>query len=200
MSGCDITSSFYAIDKTKAMKLLEQSEKLQNTIRIFGEDYASLEDLGAAGEQFMLAMYGAGVISLDALTALYFKYPKYVPVEGLHPTSRALFFHSLRVHLHVNTWKNLETKLPPERFGFQMSEGISIHVITDLPAAPEDLLKDIRCACKKADQLCINCGCSRHRIPCSIHCKCLGECTNVFGADTAENGHDQHEHQGNESF
>ena len=77
MSGCNTTSSFYAIGKTKAMQLLKQSEKLQNIIRIFGEDYDSLEDLGAAGEQFMLAMYRAGVTCLDALRALYFKPPKY---------------------------------------------------------------------------------------------------------------------------
>ena len=135
----------------------------------------------------MLAMYGARVTSLDALRALYFKSSKYVPVERMPPTTRSLFFHSPRVHLQVNTWKNLETKLPPERFGFQMSEGISIPVITDLPAAPEDLLKDIRCACKKIDRLCFNCGCSRQRIPCSIHCKCRGECPNGFVADNAEN-------------
>ena len=64
-----------------------------------------------------------------------------------------------------------------------MSEGISIPVITDLPAAPENLLKHILCACKKADQLYIKCGCSRYRILCSINCKCRGECSNGFVAD-----------------
>lgn len=61
--------------------------------------------------------------SLDKLRPMYFKSPKYVPVESMPSTSCSCFFHSLRVHLLVNTWKNLKTKLPVERFNYHVVQG-----------------------------------------------------------------------------
>ena len=59
------------------------------------------------------------------------------------PTSPSCFFHYLRVDLPVNTWKNLETKLPVERFGYQVVQGTIKPIITDMPVAPDELLHDI---------------------------------------------------------
>ena len=98
------------------------------------------------------------------LRAMYFKTPKYVPVDKMPPTSRSWFFD-----LQVNTWKNLETKLPVERSGYQVVQGTIEPIITDI--APDELLRDIRYSCQRKNRLCSTCCCSKRRLPCSIHCK-----------------------------
>ena len=156
------------------MKLLKESEVLQPRIQVFGEDNALQEQLCEAGEQFVLAMYQGGISSvnsLDKLRAMYFKTPKYVPVDKMPPTSRSWFFH-----LQVNTWKNLEMKLPVERSGYQVVQGTIEPIITDMPVAPDELLRDIRYSCQKKNRLCSTCCCSKRRLACSIHCKCKGDC------------------------
>ena len=99
------------------------------------------------------------------------------------PTSRANYFHSLRVHLQVNTWRRLGTYLDAEKFGFHMSNGDLIPNITDMPPAPSSLLKEVRCSCTKKEKLCLNCNCHKKRLPCSLHCKCKGNCPNGISID-----------------
>ncbi len=53
-----------------------------------------------------------------------------------------------------------------------------VPIITDKPPAPDELLKNIRCLCKRATNICKSCSCNRMRLSCSVHCKCHGECDN----------------------
>ena len=102
-------------------------------------------------------MYQGGipsVNSLDKLRAIYFKSIHYVPVEWMPPRSRSCSFQYLRVYLQVNKWKNLEMKLPVERFGYQVVQGTIEPIITDMPVAPNELLRDIKCSCQKKNRLC----------------------------------------------
>ena len=105
---------------------------------------------------------------------------KYVPLERLPPTSRAAYFHSLRVHLQTNTWKSLRSGLPKEEYGYTCTSAEIHPIITDINPAPPELLQEIRCSCSKGALLCsTSCGCYKKRLPCSIHCKCGGQCENA---------------------
>ena len=87
------------------------------------------------------------------------------------------------MHLQVNTWKRLETYLDAEAFGFTKMNGDLVPRITDIPPAPVDLLKEVRCSCKKKEKRCINCNCFKKRLPCTLHCKCKGNCSNGTSVD-----------------
>ena len=120
------------------------------------------------GEQFVISLYQnntKNIKSLDELRALIYKSPKYVSIQRMPPTTRSCYFHLLRVHLQINTWKNLETKLSLENHGFTFLDGDIVPVITDIAAAPDEILRDIRCLCQKKDPLCSNCSCAKKRIP-----------------------------------
>ena len=70
---------------------------------MFG-DLTTLKDvLFEVGEQFLSALYGGSEGSLDALRYRQFTSPKYVPLERMAPTSRARYYHCIRVHLQVVT-------------------------------------------------------------------------------------------------
>jgi len=180
MSGCDTISAFFGIGKVKAMKVIEKSKELQVKTTIFGHQDVSKENMTDVGEQFILSLYGArdSVQSLNELRYLNMMSTRYVPFERLPPTTRSAYFHCLRVHLQTSTWLSLRTVMDKEDSGFVVKNGELQPIITDMKPAPPELLQVIRCSCCKGEQLCLSCSCSKKRLPCSIHCKCGGECEN----------------------
>ena len=84
----------------------------------------------------------------------------------LRPTEREIYFHSLRVHLQVSCAKNLGIKcLSLQNRGWNRTE-VLVPIRRDLPAAPENILKVIRCKCKITSR--IACGtvlCTRRKNP-----------------------------------
>ena len=81
---------------------MKSPENFEKRFLIFGEDEATHEQIKVVCEDFIKQLYHAGksrVKSLDELS------PKYVSIERVHPTSRVAFYHLLRVHRQINTWK-----------------------------------------------------------------------------------------------
>ncbi len=180
MSGCDTTSALFGMGKVKHMKAVSSSQQVRSGVEIFGQETASKKEVAAAGEMYVASLYKGGnkTTCLDELRYLLAISLKYIPPERMPPTSNACYYHLLRVHIQVNTWEQLKTVLDPREYGFR-SDGTSIiPIITDKEPAPRELLKDIRCSCRKQDNICRSCSCTKMRIPCSVHCKCQGQCDN----------------------
>ena len=117
--GCDTTSGTYAHGKTKIMKLLEKSDR-----QVIGQFDATQSEVIKSGHDLFVAMYGG---------KNHLRYVKYMDIaaecgrkiepERLAPSERAAAFHSMRVHLQVMIWKNLNsTGLYPCEWGWK-SEG-----------------------------------------------------------------------------
>ena len=181
ISGCDTTSAMFGLGKLKAFKILQQTPGWRTQVSIFGDLAAPHSEIGKIGEQFVISLY-AGKTKLDSLDELrhhQFISPKYMPLERMAPTSRANYFHCLRVHHQVSTWRHLKTVLPMEDYGFIVVGSSVAPLISDKAPAPSELLQDVRCSCKSTSiKLCSGCTCSKYQIPCSIHCKCGGLCDN----------------------
>ena len=105
--------------------------------------------------------------------------------EKLPPTDGAAKYHSLRVHLQVVIWKTLNTSiLSPQRWGWKIEDNVFIPITTDLPIAPDSILKFVRCKCKKSSKNPCStnrCSCKKYGLNCVAACgDCRGEyCTNV---------------------
>ena len=140
------TSAIFDFGKFRHFKYINSVPEIQNAVAIFGDNMAPKEDIGSAGEIYLKGMYKGVGKSLDELRYIFIKSTNYVPLERMPPTSRAFYFHSLRVHHQVNTWRNLKTLLNKEEFGFHIASGAITPVITDKAPAPEELLKkyDVR--------------------------------------------------------
>ena len=66
------------------------------------------------------------------------------------PTERAAHYHSLRVHLQAIMWKKLTNDdLDPKQWGWKLDSKVLSPIMTDINAAPENLLKFVRCKCNK---------------------------------------------------
>ena len=114
----------------------------------------SPEEVGTKGIAIFCNLYGGREdLSLNQLR--YIRYQKMVArcsniePERLPPTERAAHYHSLRVYLQVIQWDELDNKCCNALdWGWKIRKGIMHPVMTDLAAAPENVLKLIRCKCK----------------------------------------------------
>ena len=116
--------------------------------------------------------------------------------ERLPPTENAARYHMYRTHLQVMQWKSLlNCDINPQEWGWKLIDDHFVPIATDLTAAPDDLLKIIRCKCKtETKHPCStqSCTCLKHGLPCVAACKhCQGcECENasiaVFASDDTD--------------
>ena len=63
--------------------------------------------------------------------------------------------------------------LNPQDWDWKLSGQKYLPIATDLPAAPDDVLKVVRCQCKEGDKRCRTtmCSCVKHGLDCVAACK-----------------------------
>lgn len=180
--GCDTTSRLHGIGKGAALtKLFSQDVGFVSASDVFYQPMSSQEEVATAGEQALAILYGGS--KTDQLDHLRYKiFQKRVSVaksfvrpQDLPPTSAAAKHHSLRVFYQVQSWITptaSRKKLRPEEWGWSFHDGNLYPVTTLLPAAPESLLKVVRCNCK-GNCASLRCTCRKNGLECSPAC---GEC------------------------
>lgn len=57
------------------------------------------------------------------------------------------------MHHKVCIWRQLESKLKSEKYGFNYQDGSVLPAITDKPAAPPDTRIKVRCSCQTSKHL-----------------------------------------------
>ena len=184
--GCDTTSQLFGIGKSASLKKFRSSKQFQELAKVFNRESANEREISNAGEQALVLLYnGKTSDSLDSLRYKHFH--EKVATNNLHihpktlpPTSAAAKYHSLRVYFQVNEWKGRGTELNPLDWGWKKSRtGSLMPMLTDLPPAPDALLKMIRCSCQ-SDCSSMRCTCRKHNVDCSPACgNCRGSsCSN----------------------
>ena len=185
ISGCDATSRPYGIGKAAVLKKFPDSVHFQEQANVFDAAECSLEDVIQTGEKVLVELYG-GKAEENLNKLRHRKYHDKVCTRGrqlepqnLPPTSAAAKYHSLRVFLQVKQWQGRDESMLIENWGWKLCNGQVVPIATDLPAAPERLLRMIRCNCT-ADCSTARCTCRKHGLHCSIafgQCRGTG-CTN----------------------
>ena len=141
---------------------------------------ATVEQIGEAGTRLFVITYGGK--EDDSLNSL--RYTKFMEMvssskapldpQKLSPTERAAHYHSLRVHLQVVIWKKLSNNdLDPKQWGWKLEGSAFAPIMTDLDAAPESLLKFVRCKCKLSSKNPYSidvCSCRKNGLKCVTAC------------------------------
>ena len=171
------------------MKSLCKSQNLHHLATKMVQRKTS-QEVGAVGVSIFCILYGGK--DNDSLNSI--RYRRYqsmvahcnkIEPERLPPTERAAYYHSLRVHLQIVQWLELDSKYLDEcQWGWTVEKDTMHPIMTDLDAAPQNVLKFIRCKCKAGSKN--QCGsklCSRqkHGLKCVLACVgCHGEtCCNM---------------------
>ncbi|KAK3754659.1 hypothetical protein QZH41_003875 [Actinostola sp. cb2023] len=183
--GCDTTSRVHGFGKGASLKMYIMSLYFREQAQVFDSASATPEEIATAGHNVLVSLYkGKPGEQLDHL-----RYTRYceklacrtsqIQPQSLPPTSEAAKNHSLRVYLQVKQWKDEDGDMAVQDWRWKINEGQVTPVMTDLPAAPESLLRIVRCNCTK-DCSSMTCRCRKHNLECSIACgQCKGSgCTN----------------------
>ncbi len=147
--GCDTTSIGKGLSLNKLLGHDKSFEIAADTfLRI-----SSKEDLVAAGKVAVVLLYGGDGKDLDSFRYQVFlrkvaSANTYVDSSSLPPISAAAAYHIYRFYLQVQTWKDCSDLLSPVDWGWRVNEGVMYPIKTDLPPAPESILKVIKCGCK----------------------------------------------------
>ncbi|MES9882369.1 MAG: hypothetical protein ABW185_15970 [Sedimenticola sp.] len=189
-SGCDTTSATYGHGKTFLLKHMKKSTEvkmLSDTISMRGN---TATEIGDAGIRLFSVLYGAK--KDDTLITL--RYAKYMAMmaksnrvepQRLPPTERAAHYHSLRVHVQVVRWVELNNDaLMDDEWGWKEESGSLHPIMTDLDAAPSKVLNYIRCKCSPTGRNPCGtnlCSCQKNGLKCVTACPgCRGEsCRNT---------------------
>ena len=120
------------------------------------------------------------MLRLTRYTEKVSKSSSQVEPKSLPPTSASAKYHSYRVYLQVCQWKSSACSLPAESWGWKLMESEFYPNLSDLPPAPEELLKIIRCNCT-TDCSSARCSCQKHGLQCTLACgQCRGSaCINA---------------------
>ena len=143
---------------------------------VFDQVNASATDIESAGEKAMVAIYnGKKDDLLNTLRCTRYsekvaKSATRVEPKSLSPTSAAAKYHSYRVYHQICHWKNSESDLSAELWGWTLTENGYYPIMTDLPPAPEALLKVVRCNCT-TDCNNARCSCQKHCLKCTLACE-----------------------------
>lgn len=126
------------------------------------------EEIAKAGEHAIVSLYGGDKIeNLDKLRLrkFYEKTSRTTAVEPctLPPTSSAAKYHSMCVYHQVQVWHSWN--IPAEQWGWKVSGGRLIPILTDNPLASHELLQGIRCTCKTGCYT-LRCTCRVNRLDC----------------------------------
>ena len=194
ITGCDTTSAVYRKGKRVPYKKLKENPAIRQKMQIFYDPNASRNDVAAAGEAFLLVMYGEKPEgSLDKQR--YFAYLRTIAKQPVHarfdlatlpPTSAAARQHSYRTFHQVQQW--LGNALDPTNWGWELKNDLLKPVTSLKEPVPASLLHLIVCNCRTGCE--VNCECRRCGLPCTHMCGyCAGHgCSNqcAFDADDEE--------------
>ncbi|XP_073253317.1 uncharacterized protein [Porites lutea] len=168
--GCGLAVLFYPdmLVTLKKDEFLSNQVNKQKFINLLSEnlEHAGYSTRHAKGDADV--MIATGNVCLQA--------------ENLPPTSSAASFHSLRVYFQVQEWK--QNQLRPQDWGWRLSDGRLLPILTDRPPAHQSLLEMIRCNCR-TDCNTQRCSCKKHGLEYSSACGvCKGEsCLNSSAPD-----------------
>lgn len=192
ISGCNTTSRPYGIGKATVLKKVSA---LRNAIDTFMSPSSFKKDVETAGEKALLEIHGCQrAPSLNSARVERFQEKVvtsagYVPPETLPPTTDAASFHSYRTYHQVQIWQGND--LPSTDWGWEESSVGLVPVRMSQSAAPESLLRTIRCNCGgRCNKR--NCTCRKNGLHCTSECgQCRGiSCLNTLQVETEEENDD----------
>ena len=177
------------------MTVFAKYEALAQCASIFMLPTATKSAIVEAGDDALLVMYGCTSPNLTAARVAKFQrsvatVAGYVAPEKLPPTQDAASFHHYRTYHQVQEWRG--NTLAPDEWGWAVSVNGLVPVKMTQPAAPEKLLKIIRCNCSGNCEK-KSCTCRKNALQCTPACgQCKGiTCSNGAPVDNEDDVDDE---------
>ena len=185
-TGCDSTSRIFGIGKKAAFQKLVKGQPIikecANCFILPNQTDHIIKDLG---NKAMTVMFGNdGSSNLETLRYNTFvkkitSAKSFVHPERLPPTTSSTKFHCLRVYYQIMVWMGTDDGMDALDWGWKVDNNQMVPIMTEMKAAPDNLLKMIHCNCESCPP---RCSCRRYGLPCHAGCgPCqTGSCDNPY--------------------
>ena len=122
------------------------------------------------------------------LSRIFTKVKSFVQPERLPPTTSSTNFHCLRVYYQIMVWMGTDDDMEVLDWGWKLDNNQMVPIMTDMKAAPDNLLKMIHCNCESCPP---RCTCRRYGLPCHAGCgPCqTGHCDNQYNIQVLIDDH-----------
>ena len=188
-SGCDSTSAFYRKGKKKAYDVMKSDPKFIKCFGNLGKSFTPSLELVEALEEFTCKLYSDS--SKDINVARYKSFCSTTSEKSLPPCKDALLQHikrcSYQAAIHHRATQQIIDAPSPNGYGWSVKDGAIEVVWKTKDAAPESLLKVVKCGCKTTKCIKGGCSCLTNKLSCTDMCKCM-DCKN--GKDDNDEGRD----------
>ena len=176
---CDTTARLYGISKNVPMKRLSADDTFGQNATNFYKEGMSAEIIATADERLLVSIYGSNCDeTLDHLR--YSRFARIVSTSktavfasSLPPTSCSAKYHSFRAYYQIKQWTDIgndssqsTVTMDPLKWGWKLQNGQLVEITRDMLAAPDGLLRVVRCNCK-TDCSTARCSCRKHGLYCS---------------------------------
>jgi len=154
----------------KLLRLVHAFTCCNTTLRIFQPEVAE------AGTKAMISLFGDD--NKETLHNLRYRMlaekvtnaASFVKPERLPPTQSATKYHSMHAYYQIAVWISNPDNLKYDDWGWILNDDQHLFPkVSDLPAAPQSLLKVIRCKCI-GGCVTMRCSCRKNGLPCSTAC------------------------------
>ena len=176
-TGCDSVSAFAGKGKTKAVKLLLNSDDFIMLFKQLGSDWDITDDQRNRLEQFTCELYGEKKNSINEVRySLYCKKDGIIGSEKLPPCANSLYFHMKRACYQTRLWRlSLDgvyvVPQPYNSYGWELNDNYVLKVVWfDCKVAPDQCMDLLSCSYKKQ---CVpnSCCCIDNQLLCTDMCK-----------------------------
>lgn len=144
-----------------------------------GESFTASPELVEVLEGFTCKLYGD--TSKDINATRYKSFCATTSEKSLPPCKDALLQHikrcSYQAAIHHRSLHQTISAPSPNGYGWSVKDGVIDVVWKTKAAAPESLLKVVKCGCKTTKCIKGGCSCLANKLPCTDMCRCK-DCKN----------------------
>lgn len=181
-TGCDSVSAFKGKGKVKALRLMMESNCYIRAFCELGKQWQIQKSLVQDLERFVCELYGWKDCS-DVNVARYncFCFGR-VDSLSMPPNSDSLRLHTWRANYQAGIYRRclmpvVEVPDPTEHGWKAVDSVLDIQWIS-LPVAPDSVLQNVYCSCKKSLCTSNKCSCKKGGMECTAMCRCK-DCQNI---------------------
>ena len=188
ISGCDSTSCFSGIGKSKWLKVLQSDDRFIDALSLLGEEEELRSVAAEVLEEYVCVIYGLkNESNVNKARYKLFSSKKKLPEpQKLPPTKDALLLHFNRANYQAYEWKRAldltHVFLEPIGKGWILENGeLKIDWMKQKPA-PDSILEFVSCKCSKSMCKSGLCQCFKMSLRCTDACNC-NNCENIVNED-----------------
>ena len=176
-TGVDSTSAFVGKGKKKAFSLFHNNPQIQKSFQCLGSQFTITDSLTENMERFVCKLYGQPGNDINEARHSIFC-SRALSEVNLPPCRNALVQHIKRANYQAAIWRralkaDIHAPSPHDNDWIIAANNQVLVRWMSQEQAPQELLKNYSCNCKKSECSNNQCSCFKSEVSCTDLCSCI---------------------------